>query len=131
MKKFLLIILLLSCTLYSADVFKHVDVDKWKIKYPYLENFQQQGRILFFVKAKGYYEFTFPLNKGQYCFMFQGNNGFIQTITEPSGFQSDPIDSYIFDQSSIRFENVMERGIYKIVIYSLTNNAVEIIYGTY
>ena len=128
--KSIIIILFLSIYCYSEQ-FQHIDINKYKKQYSYINDYKQQGRIIFLIRANHYYEFKINLKKGQYLFILKGEDGFKHSIIEPSGYEYEIIKSNFLDNEVIRFENIMEKGIYKIKIYSDVDNTIEMIYGIY
>ena len=91
---------------------------------------QQEGQIKFKVRSNHYYEFEIPLRGNtQYYFKLKGQSLFTFRIVEPS---CNEWSLHISDNNEIHLkENIMDKGVYTIRVYSIADNYIIMEYGEY
>lgn len=118
MKKLLLtVFILVSTIVYSQDFFT------------------QEGQVVFKVKSNHYYTFKVSLKANtQYMFKLNGESLFNFKLIEPSGNEGELQRSHFMGSNKselIVMENIMEKGIYIIKIYSISDNVINMVWGEY
>jgi hypothetical protein len=112
MKKYLLTILILLFTISS---------------------YSQEGKVVFKIKANYYYTFHIKLrgNCTQYLFRLKGTDRFNFRIIEPSGNEWQLHISDVLDNKIFLKENILDKGVYTIRVYSVADNFIEMEYNEY
>jgi hypothetical protein len=113
MKKFIVFLMLIPSFLFPQDYFS------------------QEGEIVFKVKSNHYYEFKVHLkgNASQYFFKLKGESVFNFQIIEQSG---NEWSVHVSDNNEIMvWENIMDKGVYTIRVYSIADNRIKMVWGLY
>ena len=101
--------------------------------YPSLlkaQDFNQEGQVNFKVRSNHYYEYSIKLRANtQYFFKLTGESIFNFKLIEQSG---NEWQLHVSDNNEIMvMENIMDKGIYIVRIYTVADNNINMIWGEY
>ena len=123
----IVLIVIMSATLKMGHA-ATISILKFKNEY-WFNTFEQQNEINFKIKSNHQYEFKTFLDDKQYVFIFYGEEPFSVTLIEPSGNKLEA--NYSINNQVVVIENIMESGIYTLLIQSKNKNFIKAIWGIY